>query len=114
MVVGDKGIVFENFVAVSLLKHIYGMNDYKGIRTELKYIRTKEGKEIDFCIAENNNAKLLIETKYSDKSLNKSLMYFSEKYNIPALQLVYQLRNEILEQNISIRKAESFLKELFL
>ncbi|HPN32621.1 MAG TPA: ATP-binding protein [bacterium] len=114
MVIGDKGAVFENFVAVSLLKHIYGLNDYKAIPAELKYIRTKDGREVDFCITEYNKPTTMIECKYSDDTISSNLFHFEKKYGIPAIQLVYQLRAERFEKNVSILKADKYLTDLFL
>jgi hypothetical protein len=34
--------MFENFVAVSLLKYVYAKNDYEGENFQLKYLRTKD------------------------------------------------------------------------
>ncbi|MBC8384903.1 MAG: ATP-binding protein, partial [Candidatus Cloacimonetes bacterium] len=50
MIRGDDGIKFENFIAVSLLKHSLGKTDSEGQKTELHFLRTKEGKEVDFCL----------------------------------------------------------------
>ncbi|HLD22071.1 MAG TPA: ATP-binding protein, partial [Patescibacteria group bacterium] len=47
MVLNDTGKRFENMVAVCLLKYVYERIDYRGKRTALHYLRTKEGKEVD-------------------------------------------------------------------
>src|SRR4030042_2185128 len=44
LVLGEEGAKFENFVAVSLLKHVFGKADQTGKAYDLKYLRTKEKK----------------------------------------------------------------------
>jgi len=114
MVDGDIGLKLENTVALSLLKSLYAEMDYEGIKTDLHYLRTKEGKEVDFCIVKNNELKELIEVKYSDDKISKNLKYFCEKYDLKGTQIVKELRNEKMVENIEIRDAEKFLKELYL
>ncbi|MCK5783576.1 MAG: ATP-binding protein, partial [Desulfobacterales bacterium] len=41
LVKGDEGVKFENLTALSLLKHVYGMHDFKGLPYTLNYLRTK-------------------------------------------------------------------------
>ncbi|MBF0396013.1 MAG: ATP-binding protein, partial [Desulfobacterales bacterium] len=60
LVDGDSGVKYENFIALSLLKSIYLKNDLLGQRKDLKYLRTKEGKEIDFCVVDNNKIEYII------------------------------------------------------
>lgn len=45
-----KGMRFENLIATHLLKRIHYLEDYTGYRYELKFIRDKEGREIDFAL----------------------------------------------------------------
>ena len=54
LVIGDTGAKFENFTALSLLKDVYGRNDYTGDKYELRYFRTKDGKEFVFAVIKNN------------------------------------------------------------
>lgn len=114
LVVGDDGAKFENFMALSLLKHVYGRNDYTGDKYELKYFRTKDGKEVDFAIIKNSEVEKIIEVKTSNQKLSKPLKFFSEKYKLKGVQVVKELKREKLIGNIEILKAENFLKELFL
>lgn len=114
MVKDDAGILFENMVAVSLLKHTMTKTDYQGDEWLLAYIRTKDGKEVDFCIVKNNEAHLLIEVKFSDDDISKSLVKICAELKIPGVQLVMNLKRERKEGTIEIRSADSFLAELFL
>ena len=113
LIKGDQGILFENMVAVSLLKHVYGIVDNEGIRAGLHYIRTKEGKEIDFCLTEEGKAVQILEIKSNDANLSKNLLYFNKKYNLPAKQIVMNLKRQRKSEGIEIRSGISFLKGLY-
>lgn len=113
MVVNDPGKRFENMVAISLLKYVYERNDYLGQRVALQYLRTKEGKEIDFCITQDHNIEQLIETKHANTTIDASLHYFSAKYHLPAIQLVKEAKREYkVNALITLRRAQPFLSEL--
>lgn len=114
LVIGDDGVKFENFVALSLLKHVFGKIDYEGENFELKYLRTKDGKEVDFCLTNNNQIVEVIEAKIRDSNISQNLKYFCEKYHLKGIQIVKELRRERTIGKIDILKANSYLKKLFL
>lgn len=114
LVQGDDGAKFENFVAISLLKHVYGKIDIKAEDYGLYYLRTKDGQEVDFALSIQEKIKTIIEVKLSERTVSKSLIKFHEKYDLPAIQLVKSLRNDYQQKGISILKAEKFLSQLFL
>lgn len=112
MVLGDEGIRLENLIAVSLLKHLNWREDYKGIRCNLMTLRTKEKKEVDFVMVENDEPKLIVEVKLSDTNISPSLRYFHNKYALKAAQVVKNLNIERMVDGIQLRRALNFLKEL--
>ncbi len=112
MVLGDEGIRLENLVAVSLLKHLNWTEDCKGIRCELMTLRTKEKKEVDFVMVENDEPKLIVEVKLSDTSISPSLRYFHNKYALEAAQVVKNINVERMVDGIQLRRTLNFLKEL--
>lgn len=115
LVEGDAGQKFENFVAVSLLKYILAKNDYLGQSNELKYLRTKNGQEVDFALVDSKNEiEMIIETKTADSQLSKNLKYFSNKYDLNAVQVVKDLKREREMGRIKILSAEEFLRGLFM
>jgi predicted AAA+ superfamily ATPase len=114
LVIGDVGAKFENFVALNLLKHTLGRVDYLGKNAELKYLRTKEGKEADFALVENNEIVEVVEAKYADSELSRALKYFSEKYGLKGVQIVGELKREQSLHNIDIVAAKKYLQNLFL
>ncbi len=114
LVLGDDGIRLENLVAVSLLKHLDWLEDSKGIRCSLKTLRTKEKKEVDFVMVEDDEPKLIVEVKLSDTGISPSLYYFHKKYNLEAAQVVKNSNIERMVEGVQLRRAQNFLKELSL
>ena len=114
LVQGDDGAKFENLVAVSLLKHVCGLVDYKALEYTLHYLRTKDGHEVDFAVALNGEIHTAIEAKISDRSISKTLMKFCKTYTYQGIQLVKSLGMEYQEQPVSVLKADKYLAQLFL
>jgi len=112
LVKGDEGIILENLVALSLMKKAFEIVDYTGKNTCLNYLRTKDGKEVDFCFVQDENIQYILEVKLSDSSISKPLKYFHEKYNLPAIQLVKNLKREHKKNSMNVLKADEFLKKL--
>ena len=110
---GDDGVRFENTCAVSLLKHVGYLHDVKGENLSLQYLRTKEGKEVDFVVCKEDQIVRMIEVKYADDVISKNLRYFSERLpGVEAIQLVHHLRREQSINNISVLSASRWLSEL--
>jgi predicted AAA+ superfamily ATPase len=112
MVEGDDGAKFENLTALSLAKEAAASEDIRGIRAVLHYLRTKDGREVDFCYTENGAICYLAEAKFSDATISKNLFYFCEKYTIPGIQIVKDLKRERQQGLITVRNAETFLREI--
>jgi len=92
-VIGDEGARFENLIATSLLKRLHFLEDRDGYRYELRYIRDKEGREVDFLIVKEGKIEELIEVKFSEDNISNSLHYYAERLNPPkATQIVANLR----------------------
>ena len=113
LVLGDEGKRLENTAAVSLLKHAQYLNDSCGKNISLHYLRTKDGKEIDFLLAEENEFKQAVEVKLSDSGISRHLKYFKNKFpDIPMVQLVQNLRQAREEDGISVVSAAAWLAQL--
>ncbi|NOX32158.1 MAG: ATP-binding protein [Deltaproteobacteria bacterium] len=92
-VMGDEGAVFENLVATQLLKKNHFREDRDGYRYELRYIRDKEGREVDFVILKEGIIEELIEVKFSDDRISKHLKYYADKLSPrKATQIVAKLK----------------------
>ncbi len=109
----DVGIKFENTCAVSLLKHVQFLSDTKGEDITLNYIRNKEGKEIDFVIAQNGKPTYFIEVKLSNRKISPSLLYFSKRFKgTRSIQLVHNLHQEENKNGIELLLAGKWLATL--
>jgi predicted AAA+ superfamily ATPase len=113
-VLGDEGARFENLVATSLLKRLNYLEDRDGYRYELRYIRDKEGREVDFAIIKEGDLKELIEVKYSDESISKSLSYYTRRLNPKrATQLVATLKRSFDKGGIKVTDPISYFNSNF-
>ena len=54
----------------------------------LHYLRTKEGREVDFLVSRNRKPMFLVETKTGDDTPSPSLIRFQKALGIPAVQLL--------------------------
>jgi len=111
LVKGDDGIIFENYVGVSLLKDCLYKNDVEGENYNLSYLRTKDGKEVDFALVNENKIVELIEVKHKKSDIPKNLKYFCDKYNLKGVLLVKELKREYKVENIEVRLSTNYLSE---
>jgi predicted AAA+ superfamily ATPase len=110
---GDAGSRFENICAQALLKHAHYLHDVKGKEVELNYLRTKEGREVDFALTEGGRVSVLVEVKTSGPEPSPSLVYFKERIDgINAVQLVWELRKETHRRGVDIVRAAEWLSRL--
>jgi predicted AAA+ superfamily ATPase len=91
----NHGARLENLVACALLKELQFIEDTKGLQASLHYLRTKDGKEIDFLICIEGEATLMLEVKWSDDTPSNSFKHFSEFLpKSKKIQLVKELNRE--------------------
>lgn len=76
----DNGPRFENFVACHLLKWVHWRQDTEGADLDLRYLRDRDGHEVDFAITSRRRPQLLVECKWSDGPVDRSLRYFKAKF----------------------------------
>ncbi len=88
----NKGAKLENLVACALLKRLHYLEDTKGYRCSLHYLRTKDGAEVDFLVKIDDEVKLIVEVKTSENKSVENLVHFKKQLeNVRALQLVLNL-----------------------
>jgi hypothetical protein len=110
---GDEGLKFENTCAVCLLKHVQYLQDTAGEDISLRYVRTRDGREVDFALCKENRMTTLIEVKLAENRPAPSLNYFHERMpDADAFQLVYNLRQEENVNGISVVAAGRWLSTL--
>ena len=78
--VPDQAARFENLVATHLLKWVHYEQDAKGRDVELRYFRDTDGREVDFVVTEGRSPRVLVECKWGDAELDKSLRYLKAKF----------------------------------
>jgi predicted AAA+ superfamily ATPase len=99
----DTGPRFENLVATHLLKRLHFQEDYEGRHCELHYIRDKEGREVDFAIVQDGILVELVEVKYSDNTVSRSLKYYTDKLKpTKSTQIVATLKEPFDQDGIRI------------
>ena len=109
----DEGARFENTVACALLKHLHFLEDTRGEKCTLHYLRDKEKREVDFLTVRDGQPQWLIETKISGEETS-SLRHFSgflTKKTDPIL-LVKNLKRELFFEGVKVKKASEWLEVL--
>ena len=115
-VAGDPGARLENVVACALQKEIHLQRDCRGEIITLHYLRTKDGKEIDFALARDGIVSHLIEVKHADAQVGAHFGHFRKFFpDAAAVQLVHALdRNRTYPDGLSVRRAAGWLADIDL
>jgi predicted AAA+ superfamily ATPase len=106
----DEGNRFENLIAVSLSRMAArltekGLGDY-----EIRYIRDREKREVDFVMVKDDIPICLIEAKEGSREISKNGRYYSDKLGIPFYQIVNRAeRVEEYPGNCFVIPAVNFL-----
>ncbi len=109
----DEGVRLENTCAVCLLKHVQYLQDTAGEDVDLHYLRTKDGREIDFALSRKGKIEQLIEIKLSGDVPSSSLHFFLKRMpEASACLLVHNLRRERQRDAVSVRLAGEWLARL--
>ena len=92
---GD-GAKLENVVALALKKECDRFQDCLGQRCGLHFLRTKEGREVDFMLM-NGARTTIIECKLSEDKFSPDLKYFAQFFpqgSLKVFQVVANLKEE--------------------
>ena len=76
--IDDDGQRAETFVACHLLKAVQTWEDLGFGRFELRYLRDKGQREVDFCIVRDAKPWFLVEVKHAATELSPSLGHFQK------------------------------------
>lgn len=108
----DEGIRFENMIASHLLKWAHFKEDTEGDKYELRTMRDKEKREVDFCLVKNNMPEMIVEVKKTSQDFSPHLKYFKRNYfqNIPAIQVVHRLDSKRMSEGCEMFGAVQFLQ----
>ena len=85
----DPGIKFENIMASNLLKYCHYHEDTRGDVMELRFIRDKEKREIDFVVLKNDRPLFAVECKTHHRNLSKHIAYYAKRTDIPVFYQVH-------------------------
>lgn len=88
----DEGSRAETLVACHLLKAVQGWTDLGLGDFELRYLRDKQKREVDFLVVRDRRPWFLAEVKLSDTNLSPNLGHFQAQTQAPhAFQVVLNL-----------------------
>lgn len=75
----DDGARAETMVACHLLKAVEGWTDLGFGDCELRYVRDKQKREVDFLVVRNRRPWFLVEVKLAETGLSSALGYFQQQ-----------------------------------
>lgn len=113
----ENGAKFENMVASQLLKFCHFKEDWDGYTMDLRYIRNREGKEVDFLVIQDGKPLFAVECKYKKTTLDPSINYFRNKLDeIPMFYQVHMKSDDdhLVDEKTRIMPFSKFCKELSL
>ena len=116
LILNGEAARYENLVACALLKEVERLYDVEGVRGELHYLKTKEGREIDLCVVFEKHPACLIEAKWAEADLSPNFRVFETHFkNAQRLQLVAELKREkTTDAGHEIRNAPEWLRHVRL
>jgi hypothetical protein len=79
-IVPRDGPRFENLVACHLIKWVHFQQDTEGSDFEIRYFRDRDGREVDFVVVDRNTPVLIVECKWADAEIDRSLKYLKSKF----------------------------------
>jgi predicted AAA+ superfamily ATPase len=113
----DEGARAETLVACHLLKAVEGWTDLGFGDFELRYLRDKQKREVDFLVVRDRKPWFLVEVKHGDTGLSPSLAYFQfQTKAVHAFQVVFDLPYESADcfqvKHPVVVPAKTFLSQL--
>ena len=109
-ILSEPGVVFENLMAVSLIRMAARMTETGLGNFEIRYLRDREKREVDFVLVKDNHPVCLFETKESDTDISKAGKFYGEKLDIPFYQIVHNAgKVETFPGNCFVIPATNFL-----
>jgi uncharacterized protein len=103
---------FENLVACQLLKYCHWLEDSKGHRMELRYVRDTDKREIDFIVLRDRKIEFAVECKSGSVSVGPACAYFSQRLPIPTIYQVHLGERAFDSGNVRVQPFARFCQEL--
>ena len=115
--IADEGAKAETLVACHLLKAVEGWTDLGHGRFELRYLRDKLKREVDFVVVRDGKPWFLVEVKKTDVNLSPSLIHYqtatgAEHAFQVVLDLPYVQANCFAHRKPLVVPAKTFLSQL--
>lgn len=112
--VPDPAARFENLVGGHLLKWVHFEQDAHGRDLDLRYFRDTDRREVDFVVVERRRPILLVECKWSDTEVDRSLRYLKQRFpGCDAWQLsAIGVKNYVSGEGIRVAPALELLRTL--
>ncbi len=109
------GARLENAVAAALLRELQRIEDLSGRRTSLRYLRDREGREVDFLAVIDEQPALMVEVKAGHDSFTRALFKFRPALGgVRAVQVVADLDRRRESAGVEMLPAGDFLAGLDL
>lgn len=109
----EGGARLENSVAAALLKRAQFLQDTQGKDCGLHYLRTKDGREVDFAFSDGVALESLIEVKTSAQVPSQHLYHFKRLFpSARAVQLTRDLRRDEEREGVLNARAAEWLAAL--
>ncbi len=109
---GDEGARLENTFAVSILKHLWYLEDTRGADVGLHYVRDKQKREVDFLIVTDHRPKMLMEVKSSDDHPTPAIRHYARVLGVESCQAVLRLKRPLTISGVRVCDAAEFLSGL--
>ena len=115
-VIGDNGVKLENLTACALLKERHYLEDCLGVQSGLYYLRTRDGKEIDFFITRDDAPFLMLEVKWGASGKSPNFACFDKYFpGVKKVQIAGEpVREKTYPGGPEIREAQNWLADLSL
>lgn len=109
----DRGARIENLIAAHLLKFCHFLEDTEGYRIELRFLRDKEKREVDFLVLVDRKPWFAVEVKSGNEGVSSHLRYFGDRLRIPYLyQVVWELEESHTKSDVFVMSPMDFLGAL--
>ena len=109
----DRSARIENLIASHLLKFCHFLEDTEGQRIELRFLRDKEKREVDFLVLVDRKPWFAVEVKTGRENVSSHLNYFGERLRIPYLyQVVWDLEASHTKNDVFVMSPMDFLGSL--
>ena len=103
----------ENLIAAHLLKLCHFLEDVEGYRAELRFLRDKEKREVDFLVIVDRKPWFAVEVKTKKEGPSSHLTYFGDRLRIPYLyQVVWEQEKSHMKGDVFVMAPDEFLSAL--